>query len=263
MRFSQINVAMRGRFHWCMLRSLSNKAVFTQVYVVVLRPTWVFFFFLCAAFKKSWIQLYAEGGPTLKGSGPRCARAAPTVVRDQRETLKRTQRWWPGKAMKGKIHLALKKERKTHTHTHQGSLSFTYDESNFKCMTQTPPLLLPPPPPPRWPFDPTLILSPPRPHTPRPPSLFQCKYQRRNRAGGGGGRSGPWCVNAIQNTLCPTCKSETRRRTTWRPQVHMQACERPLHTRRACKPRSSLLKLCALCVWKPPKPAPQRDDLNN
>lgn len=159
MRFSQINVAMRGRFHWCMLRGLSNKAVFTQVYVVVLRPTWIFFSFFFAAFKRSLTQLYAEGGSTVKGSGPCCAGAASTVVRDQKETLKWTQRWWPGKAMKGKIHLPLKKERKTHTHTHQGSSSFTRDESNFKCMTQTPPLLLPPPP--WWPFDPTLNLSPP------------------------------------------------------------------------------------------------------
>lgn len=117
MRFSQINVAMRGRFHWCMLRSLSNKAVFTQVYVAVLRPTWVFFFLLCAAFKRSWTQLYAEGGTTVKGSGPRCAGAAPTVVRDQRETLKRTQRWWPGKAMKGKNPSSSKKgEKNTRAH---------------------------------------------------------------------------------------------------------------------------------------------------
>lgn len=182
MRFSQINVAMRGRFHWCMLRGLSNKAVFTQVYVVVLRPTWIFFSFFFAAFKRSLTQLYAEGGSTVKGSGPCCAGAASTVVRDQKETLKRTQRWWPGKAMKGKIHLPLKKERKTHTHTsgiivvHARWVKFqVHDPNTSPSAAATAPVTF-------WPY--LKPFTAPRPHTPRPPSSFRCKYQRRDRAGG-------------------------------------------------------------------------------
>lgn len=80
--------------------------------------------------------------------------------------------------MKGKVHLPLKK----HTHTsgiivvHARWVKFqVHDPNTSPSAAATAPVTF-------WTY--LKPFTAPRPHTPRPPSWFRCKYQRRDRAGG-------------------------------------------------------------------------------